>query len=610
MTTRAKHILFSLIPVVLLLLLIVAAEFTLRAFDVAPPPQLVTEVRYDGSEWYQTNRAYLAKYFPAGTPLIPEFKTTLFRKEKGPGTFRIMCLGSSSMFGTPYDMNANIPGIVRKQLRHLSPDIEFEVINWGASAINSNVVRDFAPLLLPFHPDLVLVYMGHNEYYGPDGVGASFLEKHLPFLTRWKYVLREFRLMRLITPLLVGGTRQPPTNLMREVSEGQLVRSGSDDEQRVFGIFDSNLRFILHTFRNAHVPVVVGEPSSNLMFPPFVVDSLSAAAEHYAKGVALRAQGRPEEAKTHLAAARDADLLKFRAPGAISAITRRVCTEEGVPVFNGDSALSARSVDGIAGDSLFWEHLHPTAMGYYVLANAFVNEVIGGGYIPGTPRKTGLLPFDCDSLSICWLDLAYGEYSIRHLTGHWPFENYRRATPILDQADNILGTMVAEVHGRKRTWNEACYAMATYFWRTGRTRDALTTYEAMLEEYPYGFYTNYLEGSLLNSLGRTDEAVRYYRRSLASNPDYTRARLDLGLILVNRGEYDSAQGELAVVLQKSGDDQSERQVKATAHYGLAAVRVNRGDIPGALAELGKALELAPGYPDALRMRQAITGQGR
>jgi tetratricopeptide (TPR) repeat protein len=610
MTARAKHILFSLIPVVLLLLLIAAAEFALRAFDVAPPPPLVTEVRYDGTEWYQTNRAYLSKYFPAGTPLIPEFKTTLFRKQKGPQTFRIMCLGSSSMFGTPYDMNANIPGIVRKQLRHLYPDVEFEVINWGASAINSNVVRDFAPLLLAFHPDLVLLYMGHNEYYGPDGVGASFLEKQLPMLTRWKYALREYRLMRVITPVLVGGTRTPPTNLMREVSEGQLVRSGSDDEQRVFGNFASNLRSILRTFTNEHVPVLVGSPSSNLMFPPFVDDSLSSAANHYAKGVSLRAQGRAGEARTSLAAARDADLLKFRAPGEISAITHGVCTEAGVRVFSGDSALSARSVDGIAGDTLFWEHLHPTALGYYVLANAFVNQIIAGKYVPGASRMTGLLPFDSDSLSICWLDLAYGEFSIRHLTGHWPFENYRRATPLLDQADNILGTMVADVHARKKAWNEACYGMATYFWRGGRTRDALTTYEAMLEEYPYGFYTNYLEGSLLNSLGRSEEAVRYYRRSLASNPEYTRARLDLGLIMVNRGENENAQRELSLVLQQSSDDTSARQVKATAHYGLAALRANRGDITGAVGELDDALKLVPGYPDALRMRQAINARGR
>ena len=647
MTAHTKHIVFSLIPVMLLLLLITVTEFTLRAFGVAPPPPLVTETLYDGVTWYQTNRAYLVKYFPAGTPLIPEFKTTLFRKEKGPRTFRIMCLGSSSMFGTPYDMNANIPGIVRKQLRHLYPDLEFEVINWGASAINSNVVRDFAPLLLSYHPDLVLIYLGHNEYYGPDGVGASFLEKFLPFLTRWKYALRECRLMRLISPLLGSGrdAGKLPTNLMREVSAGQLVRSGSGDERRVFGNLGSNLRSILRLFRGANVPVVVSELSSNLMFAPFVADSLNSpsslaafssvmrqsleksdyaamldiikclapkdsgnAAVLYWKGVSLRGLGRSSEARACLGAARDADLLKFRAPGEISAITHRVCTEESVRVFSGDSVLSAWSADGIAGDTLFWEHVHPTALGYYVLANSFVNEIIAGKSILGTPRTTELLPFDNDALSICWLDLAYGEFSIRHLTGHWPFENYRRATPVLDGADNTLATMVAEVHGRKREWNEACYAMATYFWRVGRTRDALTTYEAMLEEYPYGFYANYLEGSLLNSLGRTDEALGYYRRSIASNPDYTRARLDLGLIFVNRGEYDDARRELTVVLQKSDNNQSERQVRATAHYGLAALRANRKDVTGALRELDDALALVPGYPDAEHMRAAITGR--
>jgi hypothetical protein len=118
--------------------------------------------------------------FPGGTP-HPEFKTTLFRKEKGPKTFRIMCIGSSSMFGTPYDMNANIPGIPSETAPSLLPrDRELEVVNWGASAINSNVVR-FCPRLYAIQADLVLVYLGDNEYYGPDGIGASFLEN----LCRW-----------------------------------------------------------------------------------------------------------------------------------------------------------------------------------------------------------------------------------------------------------------------------------------------------------------------------------------------------------------------------------------------------------------------------------------
>jgi tetratricopeptide (TPR) repeat protein len=186
-------------------------------------------------------------------------------------------------------------------------------------------------------------------------------------------------------------------------------------------------------------------------------------------------------------------------------------------MFNCDSVLSVHSVDGIAGDTLFWEHLHPTALGYYWIGNAFVSEIVAAGFVRGNAPRAGVLPFNADSLGICWLDLAYGEYSIRHLTGNWPFENYRRRTPVLDGADNVLSTMVAEVHARKRGWNETCYATATYFWRVGRMRDALTTYDALLEEYPYGFYTNYLKGSLLNALGRVEEAMGFYRRSIASN---------------------------------------------------------------------------------------------
>ena len=92
-------------------------------------------------------------------------------------------------------MTANIPGIVRKQLRHLAPDREIEVVNFGASAINSNVIADLAPEMVAYAPDVVLVYMGHNEFYGPDGVGAIWLEKTIPFLTGWKYALRGLRLV-------------------------------------------------------------------------------------------------------------------------------------------------------------------------------------------------------------------------------------------------------------------------------------------------------------------------------------------------------------------------------------------------------------------------------
>ncbi len=138
-----KRILFSILPALLLAALLLAAELILRWESPVPPARLAEEVQFDGVTWYQTNRAFLGKYFPSGSPLMPEFKTALFRKEKSPSTFRVMCLGSSTMFGTPYDMNANIQGILRRQLRHRYPSLEWEVINWGASPIKQQIVRDF-----------------------------------------------------------------------------------------------------------------------------------------------------------------------------------------------------------------------------------------------------------------------------------------------------------------------------------------------------------------------------------------------------------------------------------------------------------------------------------
>ena len=89
-----KRILFSILPALLLAVVLVAAELILRWVSPVPPARLAEEVQVDGITWYQTNRAFLGKYFPSGSPLRPEFKTALFRKEKTPSTFRVMCLGS------------------------------------------------------------------------------------------------------------------------------------------------------------------------------------------------------------------------------------------------------------------------------------------------------------------------------------------------------------------------------------------------------------------------------------------------------------------------------------------------------------------------------------
>jgi tetratricopeptide (TPR) repeat protein len=651
--SRKKAIVFSLVPVTVLLLLLGLAEVVLRLTKPVEEPGLVREVKYDGIEWFETDRSYLRNYFSNDSPTIPEFKTTLFRKTKLAGALRVMCLGSSTMFGTPYDMNANVGGIVRKQLRRLLPGREVEVINWGASAINSNVVRDFAPALLAYQPDLVLVYMGHNEFYGPDGVGAPWLEKRVPFLAGWRRAILSLRLSHLVQSWFRPAgrpSREEAGNLMKQVSGGSLVPLNSPDAERIFSRYEENLRHLILTFRGHHVPIVVSDLTSNLMFPPFVSDSLhgtyggfraldfvrhafdagqydtvlsfcrglspvdssNAFVSYWAGRAALEA-GDSALASRLLVSARDNDLLKFRAPSRINEIIHRVCTATETPLVRTDSVFFALSPGGVPGDSLFWEHLHPTLKGYYIIAEAFLKEILERGLIDARVSQIRPCPLNPDSLGIAWMELAYADVSIQHLTGRWPFENYERQPVVLGSADPILIRIVMDIYNRATPWAEGLYKSASYFWSRGRLRDAQTTYEAMLEEYPYGFYANYLLGSLLNTSGRRDEALAYYRRSVASNPDFPRARVDLGLLEVNSGAFSEAITLLSATLPLTQKPET-RDLRSLAFYGLGAAYANTGDYTKALEMLNLALETSPGNLDAVKLRAEVLkvagGRGR
>ena len=638
MRVPLKNVLKRLLPYAIVLLVFAGAEVTLRVFDPSLRIPLVTEVGYDGYEWYQVNRSFLRKYFPASTPLIPEFKTSLFKKEKASNGLRVFCLGESSMLGTPYQMTCNIPGIVRKQLRHHFPGREVEVINFGAAAINTNVIRDLAQELVRFQPDIVLVYTGHNEFYGPDGVGAGFPEKHFPSVIPLKYAVNDLSLAGVVRRFLQpseDGKRGGELNLMQQVSEGNRVRLESPEGERVLKLYNKNLRDIIATLRLHHVQVIVSDVVSNLLFPPFVSDTLEVdlrnqaddviegaqpsdillnafardttnALMQYSKGMWELRKGNIASARRHLCMAKDNDLLKFRAPERINEIARKVCEDEGVSFVSADSLFGVRAPKGVAGDEMFWEHLHPTALGYYEIALLFVQEIVKSEG-SGSEHPRQLLPFDKDSLSICWLDEAYGDLSIQHLTGRWPFTSYRRKTAVLDSSDAKLIAIAQQAYSRTLDWDEACYRSAAELWRKGDVRRAMATYEAMLEEYPYNYYAHYLLGSLLNHARRTEEALVHYRQSIALNSRFPNPRTDLGLILVNRGDFDGAISELSQSLALL-TSQSASALKATIYYGLAAAYANKGSLDEALRHVDEALRITPVYSDAQALRASILRQ--
>jgi len=638
MPSGRKRLFFRLFTLLFPFAVLFLLEMSLRVFAPSLDSPLVREAAVDTVRMLQINRAYLERYFPANAPLLPELKPSLIRERKG--TFRVFCIGESSMFGTPYELSATIPALVRKQLRHLFPSLDIEVVNLGASAVNSNVIADMAPDLAALRPHVVLLYLGHNEFYGPDGVGAPWIEKQLPFLTPLKYSARSLRIVRLMQRGLAElgkGTPDAERNLMKQVSRGATVESGSAEEIRVLGRFRDNLRKIIRAFRDGGSEVIASDVTSNLMFPPFISRAThedipplltsGKASEARLRLTSLRetegadaftdywlgrtdiALGDTAEGAGELRRARDEDLLKFRAPSRTDSVIHSVCADEGVPCIAADSLFAAHSPGGIPGGTLFWEHLHPTARGYDLISREFVGEMLKLRVVPQGTVTPALLPFDADSLTLSWLDLAYGEISVRALTGRWPFTDFSSPSPLLDSADPTERKFVTDVYMKTTGWTDACLQFAAYEQNAGRPREALRTYGALVEEYPFEYYPRYRRAALLRDAGDMAGAAAEYRRTIGLNPSYPYPLIDLGLILNNAGEFDEARARLSKALELT-EGKVLPLPRAQICYGLAAISANTGETQKALEWLDRALRAFPSYAPARELRAQILGHTR
>ncbi|MDG1984631.1 MAG: SGNH/GDSL hydrolase family protein [Planctomycetota bacterium] len=86
-------------------------------------------------------------------------------KPKPAGVFRIACLGGSSTYGTgPTSNEATWPAVLQRCLADALPGREVEVLNGGVPTwTTTESLISLQTRVLPYEPDLVLVYHGMND---------------------------------------------------------------------------------------------------------------------------------------------------------------------------------------------------------------------------------------------------------------------------------------------------------------------------------------------------------------------------------------------------------------------------------------------------------------
>ena len=178
------------------------------------------------------------------------------------------------------------------------------------TAINSYTLRDLTPGIIEQKPDLIVIYAGHNEFYGALGAGSLEYIGSNRALVNFVIYLNNFKTTQLVRNSIKwisgilssnegkgrGGT------LMARMAKEQLIEYQSELYKSGMNQFEGNMRDILELTKEAGIPVILSTLTSNLKDqPPFIsVKSASfpEASEVFKEAVTFYNEGKYKEAES------------------------------------------------------------------------------------------------------------------------------------------------------------------------------------------------------------------------------------------------------------------------------------------------------------------------
>lgn len=641
MISRKRKTLFTFIAILLPFLLLALLEIILRISGAYAPTPLFLEKGLN----MQVNTQIATRYLNPQEITIPTLYPETFRKEKPSNTFRVFCLGGSTTAGFPFDAQVPFPQQLRYLLTNAYPDRQFEIINLGISAMNSFTVLDLLPEVLQQSPDLLIVYMGHNEFYGIYGGASAISIGRQGWWIRSYLQLNKFRLVQMLRSWLTGakGNSVKPgaeKTLMEQVIGDRSVAYRSEQYDLTMDNFRENLTEILNMANSEQVPLLLSNLVANekdlapFGSPQITTDELrkqhnsaesllskkdlNGAYQLYSNiiskdstlahiwyrlgTIALHLQDSVSAGK-HFQFAKDYDLVRFRASEDANRIIADAAAESSALV---DMAQRFRdeSRHGIPGDDLICDHLHPDPNGYYLMALTFFEEILKHEILP--PIGNGFRP-PPGPANITDLDWDMGLLKIHKLKHRWPFPektvDYKDYRPY----GNPYATKAAyDYIFKHQDWVKAHYQMARFYSSRKDYPLARRHYQAVNFFFPDKHDALMQIAKSYQAEGDLATARSNYEQALMAAPGHGRYLADLAMLCwqdkLAAEAINYMEGALSATFGLTSDE------KNNLRFYLAGFYYNDGKIEKAKEALSQLLTAQPNHQGAKTLLRQINEQ--
>ncbi|NOX66927.1 MAG: hypothetical protein GXO85_14310 [Chlorobi bacterium] len=516
---------YNLILIAIPFIAIFLLEYTLDYFDYGREYNQWETV--DNQKMMLTTEIAFRYFYQ--TESIPYPAQDLFDIKKKPGAIRVFILGGSSAAGYPFSPNGSFSKYIRKRLELVYPYKTIEVINCAMTAINSYSLLDMLPGILEQKPDILLIYAGHNEYYGALGAGSLETLGNSRGLVNFMLSINHYKTIQLIRDVIQDVIRLFSSNekrtgtLMSRMAKEQSIEINSDTYKVGINQFEGNLRDMLKMAKKANVKVILSDLTCNLKDqPPFIsIDRFEneSANAAYELGQEILKNGDNKDALQFFVRAKDLDALRFRAPSEMNKIIYKLADEFNYPVVKADSTFNALSKDGIVGNNLMTDHLHPTLDGYQILGKLFFDKMLDESYLPAA-SKVAQTSAQQDlyvraNYDFTKLDSTIGRYRITILKNDWPFvKNLSSPSNVLRKLNlhNYSDSLALFVLENKLTWEKAHRNLANRYLQRGDVDNYLKEMDDVIFQYPfvYDFYDMVINNLLQRKM--FDRALPYLEK--------------------------------------------------------------------------------------------------
>ncbi|MGA9451484.1 MAG: tetratricopeptide repeat protein [Verrucomicrobiia bacterium] len=642
--------LFALLVVPLVLL--GGLEVALRLAGYGYPTGFFKKIHRDGKDYFINNENFTFRFFPPQLARWPD--PFLIPAVKSPDTIRIFVFGESAAMGDlqpAYGASRYLEVMLRERF----PGKKFEVVNFGITAINSHVILPIAREAARHDGDFWVVYMGNNEMVGPFGTATVFGAQALPRrVVQLNLELQRTRLGQLLVAALrqSGGNSKNTSWGGMEMFLGNRVAPDDRRKETVYRNFEANLRDIVRAGVGSGAKVILSTVSVNLKdSPPFASlanGNLPAADraqfdQDFAAGKSLQSQSNfpaaaekfmqavkldPQFAEAHFRLAQcelamtnstareqfqiacDDDALPFRADSRINAIIRQVAQRyagERLALCDAERELAAASPAGIAGEDIFYEHVHFNFDGNYRLGKLWAEQIAQSLAAAGV-RSAGtnwLSPEACDhALGLTIWNRQFGLLAKIQRLGDPPlstqFNNPERTRKLQDEElqlrrleaqpgaaqrarEDLIAALARAPSDKYLYEGLANFCEANHDWQ-----GALAAYRRMTEVMPADFYACLQLGRLLGEQGQPAQGEPFLEEAAHLRPSLPSGWLELGSVLLAQQKYAAALDCLKRAMRLRPQDPSY-----VCSAGRMLAKLNRH--AEAMADFRRSIQLDPGY---------------